>query len=396
MSQDMAKAFDSKPQDQDHHDEDESLGYSMELEWLKNIPCNERQKISIQTAASAYADDTQWIAKNKDKAEKIVSIANKFFDINDIKINGKKSEIIIVNPKESNKDDRSLKIGKNKDKVIANKGSVPIRILGVRKHITHAQAIYIVNTILLPRLEYRLKITIWEDGKYEEIFRPVMKEVKYKTRLPSNCHDNILLHSAQGKLKNLWRNQVGAQITEFLVTLNSKSKQADILKMRLKKAQLKLNITTCILLMEPDVTVPNKIQNNYAYNVMRKAHDYLFKFQPLAESEEWEIQIIGPSIRNFVYQQAPKMCKKDKELIIRKAAAFSIHGVLQLVTQDASGTLTWLQICDINKRPARGRIPRWFTLLRNLIQNAHDLENYYITSAKPNNKKRDSDINEKN
>ncbi|GBB94376.1 hypothetical protein RclHR1_23430001 [Rhizophagus clarus] len=265
-----------------------------------------------------------------------------------------------------------------------------------RKHITHAQAIYIVNTILLPRLEYRLKITIWEDGKYEEIFRPVMKEVKYKTRLPSNCHDNILLHSAQGKLKNLWRNQVGAQITEFLVTLNSKSKQADILKMRLKKAQLKLNITTCILLMEPDVTVPNKIQNNYAYNVMRKAHDYLFKFQPLAESEEWEIQIIGPSIRNFVYQQAPKMCKKDKELIIRKAAAFSIHGVLQLVTQDASGTLTWLQICDINKRPARGRIPRWFTLLRNLIQNAHDLENYYITSAKPNNKKRDSDINEKN
>ncbi|GBB94377.1 hypothetical protein RclHR1_23430002 [Rhizophagus clarus] len=103
----------------------------MELEWLKNIPCNERQKISIQTAASAYADDTQWIAKNKDKAEKIVSIANKFFDINDIKINGKKSEIIIVNPKESNKDDRSLKIGKNKDKVIANKGSVPIRILGV-------------------------------------------------------------------------------------------------------------------------------------------------------------------------------------------------------------------------------------------------------------------------
>ncbi|GES77624.1 hypothetical protein GLOIN_2v1485023 [Rhizophagus clarus] len=196
-----------------------------------------------------------------------------------------------------------------------------------------------------------------------------MKEVKHKTRLPSNCHDNIFLHSAQGKLKNLWRNQVGAQITEFLVALNSKSKQADILKMRLKKMQLKLNITTCILLIEPDVTVSNKIQNNHAYNVMRKAHDYLFKFQLLVESEEWEVQIIDPSVRNFVYQQALTMCKKDKELIIRKAAAFSIH--------------------------ARGRIPRWFTLLRNVIQNVHNLENYYITSAKPNNEKRDSDINEK-
>ena len=38
-------------------------------------------------------------------------------------------------------------------------------ILGVirRKHITHAQAIYIVNAVLLPRLEYKLKTTIWEE-----------------------------------------------------------------------------------------------------------------------------------------------------------------------------------------------------------------------------------------
>ncbi|GBB88930.1 hypothetical protein RclHR1_15540009 [Rhizophagus clarus] len=128
---------------------------------------------------------------------------------------------------------------------------------------------------------------------------------------------------------------------------------------------------------------------------MRKAHDYLFKLQLLAESEKWEVQIIGSSVRNFVYQQASKMCKKDKKLIIRKAAAFSIHSVLQLVTQDVSGTLTWLQICDVNKRPARERIPRWFTLLSNLIKNAHNLENYYIISVEPNNVKRDSDINEK-
>jgi hypothetical protein len=53
--------------------------------------------------------------------------------------------------------------------------------------------------------------------------------------------------------------------------------------------------------MEPDVTVPNKMPNNHAYNVMRKAHDYLFRFQPLTENEEWEIPLIGPSVKNFVY-----------------------------------------------------------------------------------------------
>jgi predicted mannosyl-3-phosphoglycerate phosphatase (HAD superfamily) len=71
--------------------------------------------------------------------------------------------------------------------VIANKGSVPIYILEVwfkadkgdkhienivkkeiltiveairRKHITYVQAIYIINTVLLLRLEYKLKTTM--------------------------------------------------------------------------------------------------------------------------------------------------------------------------------------------------------------------------------------------
>jgi hypothetical protein len=259
--------------------EDESLGYTMELKWPNNVICNEKRSIKIRTAALAYADDTQWIAKSKVEAIKISLIADEFFDINDIKINGGKSEIIVVNPEDSNKNERFIEIGKNKDKVFANKGADPIRILGVWfkadkgdkhielivkkeisiilgaircKYITHAQTIYIINTVLLPRLKYRLKTTIWEDKKYEETFRPVMKVVKHKEWLPTNCHDNILLHSAQGKLKNLWRNQIAVQITEFLVALNSQTKQADMLKMRLKKAQLMLNITTCILTINPN------------------------------------------------------------------------------------------------------------------------------------------------
>ncbi|PKC11177.1 hypothetical protein RhiirA5_397681 [Rhizophagus irregularis] len=133
----------------------------------------------------------------------------------------------------------------------------------------------------------------------------------------------------------------------------------------------------------PDVTVLNKIPNNHAYNVMRKAHDYLFKFQPLTDNEEWDIPLIGPNVRNFVYQQASKMHRKDKEFIIRKAASMSIYGALQLVNQDASDTVTWQQICDINKRPARGRTPQWFNSLTDIIQKAPNLKNYYMTDKAP-------------
>ncbi|CAG8742437.1 14264_t:CDS:2 [Rhizophagus irregularis] len=78
----------------------------MELEWPINIICNEKRSIKIRTATSAYADDTQWIAKSK-------------------------SEIIVVNPEDNNENERFIEIGKNKDKVFANKGSDSIRILGV-------------------------------------------------------------------------------------------------------------------------------------------------------------------------------------------------------------------------------------------------------------------------
>jgi hypothetical protein len=69
------------------------------------------------------------------------------------------------------------------------------------KHITYAQAIYIINAVLLPRLEYRLKTTIWKDKKYEEIFRPVMKVVKHKARFPVKLPPEINEFYHLSKLK---------------------------------------------------------------------------------------------------------------------------------------------------------------------------------------------------
>jgi hypothetical protein len=68
------------------------------------------------------------------------------------------------------------------------------------------------------------------------------------------------------------------------------------------------------------------------------------------------------------------MHKKDKEFIIRKAASLSIYGALQLFNQDVLDIVTWQQICDINKRPARGRTLKWFTSLTGGIAFLNSLE----------------------
>jgi len=42
----------------------------------------------------AYADDTTWVAESKTALQKIIQVSNSFFTLNDIEINGAKSEAI--------------------------------------------------------------------------------------------------------------------------------------------------------------------------------------------------------------------------------------------------------------------------------------------------------------
>ena len=90
--------------------------------------------MSHKQAVLAYADDTTWIAKSKDKLQKIVNIANEFYEINDIKINGKKSELVVLNNNKKggkDKDILAIIVGKAQDRVVAKKDSEPARHLGV-------------------------------------------------------------------------------------------------------------------------------------------------------------------------------------------------------------------------------------------------------------------------
>ncbi|RGB24557.1 hypothetical protein C1646_772908 [Rhizophagus diaphanus] len=52
------------------------------------------------------------------------------------------------------------------------------------------------------------------------------------------------------------------------------------------------------------------MSNNHTYNVMRKAHDYLFKFHPLSDNEEWDIPLISSNKASYLKD----FCMTDRTL----------------------------------------------------------------------------------
>ncbi|PKK55268.1 hypothetical protein RhiirC2_802869 [Rhizophagus irregularis] len=71
----------------------------MKVNWLNDINDPKTwMQYRLQVPVCVYINDTVFLESSKYRMQKIVDIANEFYLINDIDINTKKSEMIIINP----------------------------------------------------------------------------------------------------------------------------------------------------------------------------------------------------------------------------------------------------------------------------------------------------------
>src|SRR6266496_6087873 len=151
----------------------------MNITWPTNVHSRaEWRSYNLTIPAQAYMNDTSFMGRNREDLQTSINIANQFYSIHDIYINGKKCDLIVINPSIP-KAIRSVTIGQ--DQTIVKATRKEIRYLGIwisakqsrkkwmerlkqivndflriskRKKLGVGHLAYIINKVLIPRLMY--------------------------------------------------------------------------------------------------------------------------------------------------------------------------------------------------------------------------------------------------
>lgn len=384
--------------------DDETLGYEMHINWPSNETLDppNNEEIYLRMACTAFADDTAWIAKNKEESMYIISISNEFYDINDIKINGKKSELIVVNPSVP-KNDQLIRMGSDNAIVTANDANAPSRYLGIYirgkkgqshivkkveeeikectdilkyKKLTVAQLVYVNNRVIIPRAEYRMQSTSISDNTATRLHRPFIMLLKKKLSLSSKTHNNLIHHTGLIGALSLQQSLFTAQSTNLVIRLNENTLSGRSTRMRLRHAQLKLGLSKCILTCEPSDIVYQKLNNNFAFNTLRKMKDQLFSFtMPERITNTWNVKENCTPIIDILNSLNDSSqihigfaeSKAIRSYHNRGTKHLPLLNVSQLLTNNGMNMLSWNQYKLMNDITLKGATPIFFKSLENKL-----------------------------
>ena len=367
-----------------------NLGYTVLLKEPLDLRNNSYKETKYRQAAIAYADDTTWIANNKAQLESIIKIAEEFYTINDIRVNPKKSKLIVINSSEKS-------INKNilvaNEKVEAEKGRSLTRFLGAylsekaqstliknkarllvqltiktirNKKLTLSQLIYLNNMYLIPKLCYILQVSSLSKNALDSIHQPMIRLIKNKIDLPSTTSNFLVAHRNLGNCKFLWQELLTQQITDLHRRLNCSDRDSQLAEIRIKQGLLKANIIDSDWHFEADPFLNSIWRNNTTCLTLYKAKSFNMCIRPV--SEQWHFQGTGPQIREVI----------DASLFIKSSKSISDLGIIyrnQLLDKEGKRLLTWQQLKAAKGKIKAGKKAKWFSSIEEaILQDPKDRE----------------------
>ena len=283
---------------QQHNDQ---WGYHMDI---KGIHKSKHEfhllnNASFKSSCGAFADDTIWIGKSRQCLQNIVNLSSSFFVLNDIEINGDKSELLYIGPKKDNSS-MSITMGKDNSTIIPPGNNTPIRYLGcwfkrnkghthilnkaitiIKEHssllkykqTTAAQITYINNSIIIPKITYLWQTTNFTRHTVDKVHLPIKLLIKRKNNLCKTTPNSVLAHKGFLNFNNLADQHATYNITAFMDRLNSSASDQPTTLNRLKQTQFNNLITIPIFLALDDYNIIYNAANNINVDCLVKLKD---------------------------------------------------------------------------------------------------------------------------
>src|SRR6266498_2902987 len=242
---------------------DHQRGYQMNITWPTNVQSRaEWRSYNLNIPAQAYMDDTSFMGRNREDLQSSINIANQFYQLHDIFINGKKCDLIVINlsiPQAL----RYVSIGQ--DQTIVKATNKEIRYLGIWVSAKHSREkwmerlkiivgdflrickrkvfgvghlAYIVNRVLIPKLIYVSQLMTLNKNDWEVIFRPVLQMIKYQLKVAKSFLSAAIFHEGLTGIENPWHTFCANQVANFTQLINGENIVSISMLLRLRQAQI--------------------------------------------------------------------------------------------------------------------------------------------------------------
>src|SRR5205085_9338352 len=130
--------------------------------------------------------------------------------------------------------------------------------------ITDKQVCYIINTVIIPILEYHIHNIILFQTTCNKLLSSYLTIAKHKSNLALTTSNSTLLNHNIYGIKNIWDIQLQHHISNFLIRLCDTNLLGISTQIRLQQLQNNLWSTTNILQHpQPQIDSPNKNSTNF-------------------------------------------------------------------------------------------------------------------------------------
>ena len=366
-------------------------GYSMQATWITNLKDKNFNRLETHYSALAYMDDTLWIASSQTELSQILSIAESFYDMANIQINPSKSILTTNNPPSNynpiifNNYTLSIhspctpfkflgcwftlnKKHSQQTQLIINESQHLIKIAS-SKRITDTHARYIINTVIIPTIEYRIQNIVLSQATCKKILTHHIGLVKQKAKLSRTIPTSTLLHPQLYNIYNIWDIQLQHHISNFIKCLNNTELLG--ISSRIHLQQLQNNIwSTTNILHHPNPLIDGPNKQTTSFKIIQ-----LFSHLGLSVTPN-PMYNIPYTVDTRTITLESILSSHSKYLSFKKQ--LRQHHILfldQLTTYDNSCLLDWKHISPRIHKVPKGRKPLWFTTLEDITTN----HSYYRT-----------------